>query len=111
MAGPRSVAPPLSDPEKVVILRFAVRGVRVLPRSFFSTLKLRVRDIYTLQCRVLLFCYSRPVQWPIGHPAGCDLSQAFRSIRRTWQSLNRDGLALKSGKLEMLHGVPEASPN
>jgi len=44
-------------------------------------------------------------------PAGCDPSKAFRSILRSWQSLNQDGFALKSGKLEMLHGVPEASSN
>jgi hypothetical protein len=67
---------------------------------------------YTPQC--LVYCSSaipRPVHWPIGRPACRSLSQAFRSIRRSWQSLNQDGLALKSGNLEMLHGVPEASPN
>ena len=93
------------------MLRFAVRRVRVLPRT--SQLPSCAFTTYTPQCRVLFVrrLFLDQSSGRLGRPACCDLSQAFRSIRRSSQSLNQHGLALKSGELEMLHGVPKTSPN
>lgn len=58
------------------MLRFAVRRVCVsLPRGFFSTPKLHLRDIISHNAEFYFSAATpKPVRRPIGRPACCDFA-------------------------------------